>query len=193
VSTPRFDIGDGAQLRRLVEADGAELYGLIEDNRGFLAEWMPWAADQTLERTLNFIRAAEQRAEDDNGFETALVVDGRIAGALGLVRVDGFARATSMGYWLGERYQGRGLMTRGVAALVDHAFGAMGLHRVEIQAAIENRRSRAIPERLGFEQEGVLREAERVRDRYHDLAVYGLLAPAWPGAASALPGPATAS
>ena len=59
---------------------------------------------------------------------------------------------------------------------MDHAFGELGLHRVEIKAAEGNRRSRAIPERLGFEQEGILREAECVDDRYMDLVVYGLLA-----------------
>ena len=59
----------------------------------------------------------------------------------------------------------------------------MGLHRVEIRAAEDNLRSRAIPERLGFEQEGVLREAERVGERYHDLVVYGLMASEWQAAA----------
>jgi ribosomal-protein-serine acetyltransferase len=53
------------------------------------------------------------------------------------------------------------------------------LHRVEIQAAVDNRRSRAIPERLGFREEGVRREAERIGERYNDLAVYAMLASEW--------------
>ena len=85
-------------------------------------------------------------------------------------------RSTSIGYWLDEREQGKGIMTRAVRALVDHALGPWGLHRVEIRAAPENLRSRAIPERLGFEQEGVLKEAERVGDRYLDSVVYGIVA-----------------
>ena len=50
---------------------------------------------------------------------------------------------------------------------------------MEIQAAVDNHRSRAIPERLGFREEGVRREAERVGDRYHDLVLYAILAPEW--------------
>ena len=53
------------------------------------------------------------------------------------------------------------------------------LNRVEIRAAPENRRSRAIPERLGFQREGVLRETERVGDRYLDEVVYGMIASDW--------------
>jgi ribosomal-protein-serine acetyltransferase len=67
-------------------------------------------------------------------------------------------------------------MTETVRALVDHAFGVWELHRIEIAAAVDNARSRAIPQRLGFREEGVRRDAERHGDRYLDLVVYGLLA-----------------
>ena len=53
-----------------------------------------------------------------------------------------------------------------------HAFAVWGLDRVEIRAAVENRRSRAIPERLGFDQERILPEAELVGERSLDLVVY---------------------
>jgi len=172
----RFPLSENSYLRLLEQRDAEELYALVERNRSHLADWMPWAAEQTLEGTTAFIRSAEQRHAAGNGFETVLVVDERIAGAAGFSGIDWVARSTSVGYWLDEAHQGRGLMTRAVKALVDHALGELGLHRVEIRAAAENRRSRAIPERLGFEQEGVLREAERIGDSYQDLIVYGLLA-----------------
>jgi ribosomal-protein-serine acetyltransferase len=172
----RIPISDELHLRSLEEADAEEVYRLVDANRAFLAERMPWAAEQDLERTANFIRAAQQRQAAGDGFETAIVLDGRIAGCAGFPGVDWVARATSIGYWLAEEHQGRGLMTRAVSALIEHAFGEWKLHRVEIRAAATNMRSRAIPERLGFEQEGVLREAELVGGRYQDLVVYGLLA-----------------
>jgi ribosomal-protein-serine acetyltransferase len=174
----RLEVADGAYLRLLEEPDAEELHELVDRNRAYLAEWMPWAADQTLEQTANFIRAALRRHAERNGFEMALVLDERIIGAAGFAGIDWVARATSVGYWLAEEHQGRGLMTRAVKSLVDHAFDELELHRVEIQAAKDNLRSRAIPERLGFQEEGTLREAERVAGRYLDLVVYGLLAPA---------------
>jgi ribosomal-protein-serine acetyltransferase len=75
--------------------------------------------------------------------------------------------------------QGRGTMTAAVRALVDHAFGEWGLHRVVIEAAVDNAPSRAVPERLGFREEGVRRAAERHGERYLDLVVYAMLAVDW--------------
>jgi ribosomal-protein-serine acetyltransferase len=173
----RLEVADSCHLRLLEESDAEELYRLVDANRAYLAEWMPWAAGQTLEQTANFIRGALRRYAERNGFEMGLMLDERMIGAAGFAGIDWVARSTSIGYWLAEEHQGRGVMTRAVQALVDHAFGELELHRVEIQAAEGNRRSRAIPERLGFQLEGILREAECVGGRYLNLAVYGLLAP----------------
>ena len=95
---------------------------------------------------------------------------------IGLHRIDWNNRATSIGYWLGAAHQGRGTMTEAVRALVDHAFGAWGLHRVVIEAATGNARSRAIAERVGFREEGVRRAAERSGDDFLDIVVYAMLA-----------------
>jgi ribosomal-protein-serine acetyltransferase len=166
-------------LRRLEESDADELYRLIEANRTYLAPWMPWAPAQTRDGTLEFIRMARRQEASNDGFQAALIVDGKIAGILGFHSVNWPHRSTTIGYWLDEGHQGRGLMTRAVRTLVDHAFGVWDLHRVEIQAAVDNQRSRAIPERLGFREEGVRREAELIGDRYNDLAVYAILAREW--------------
>jgi ribosomal-protein-serine acetyltransferase len=66
-----------------------------------------------------------------------------------------------------------------VRLLVGHALSVWQLNRVEVRAAVENRRSRAIPERLGFRQEGTLRQAELVDGRYLDSVMYSMLAADW--------------
>jgi ribosomal-protein-serine acetyltransferase len=165
-----------AYLRPFEAADAGELHALIEANRAYLARWLPWASRQTPVDTEQFIRRAQAQLEEDDGFQAAIVCEERIAGAIGYPSVDWDRRQTRIGYWLSEDRQGKGTMTLAVAVLVDHALSAWGLNRVEIRAASENRRSRAIPERLGFHQEGVLREAERVGERSLDTVVYSMLA-----------------
>ncbi len=88
-------------------------------------------------------------------------------------------RSASIGYWLDAAFEGRGIATRCCRAMLDYAFGEMAMHRVEIRCATHNERSCAIPARLGFTREGVLREAEWVHDGYHDLVVWSMLSGEW--------------
>jgi ribosomal-protein-serine acetyltransferase len=176
-----FALSEGVLLRAVEESDAQELHALVDANRDHLARWMPWAAGQTLADTVEFIRRAGEQLVNDDGFQAVVLEDDRIVGTAGFHGVSRSHSSTSLGYWLAESAQGRGTMTRAVCALVDHAFGDWRLHRVEIRAGVENARSRAIPERLGFRREGVLREAERVGDRYVDQVVYAMLAGDWPG------------
>lgn len=101
---------------------------------------------------------------------------------IGYVNLDWGNRSTRVGYWLDERQQGRGTMTAAARLLVDHALTAWRLNRVEIVVATENRRSRAIPERLGFRAEGTLRQYQLVDGRYLDCVSYSMLAADWPAA-----------
>jgi ribosomal-protein-serine acetyltransferase len=99
----------------------------------------------------------------------------------GFNAIDWQNRRTEIGYWLAPPFQGRGVMTKTCRFLVAYAFAELNLNRVEILCAVENLRSRAVPERLGFREEGVLRQAEWVRDHFNDLVVYAMLAEEWDG------------
>jgi ribosomal-protein-serine acetyltransferase len=178
-ATPAFELADGLRLRALEESDAIELHALIEANRAHLARWMPWAAHQTLEDTVSFLRATRRQLADNDGLQSALTSGTAIVGVAGFHGVDWPNRTTSLGYWLAGVAQGRGAMTRAVGALVDHAIGTWELNRVEIRADVENRRSRAIPERLGFALEGTLRQAQRFGEGYRDQVLYAMLAQAW--------------
>jgi ribosomal-protein-serine acetyltransferase len=178
----RLYITDDSYLRLLEEADARELHGLIEANRAYLARWLPWAAGQTFEDTLDFIRGTRSQAKENEGFQTAIATEKGIAGVIGYVSLDWANRSTRVGYWLNEDQRGRGTMTAAVRLLVDHALTVWQLNRVEIIVATGNRRSRAIPERLGFREEGTLRQFQLVNDRYLDCVSYSMLAAEWPKA-----------
>ena len=89
--------------------------------------------------------------------------------------IDPVNRSGEIGYWLRADRGGRGIMTACCRVLVAHGFERLALNRIVIAAATENTKSRAIPERLGFRFEGVLRQPEWLYDRFVDHAVYSLL------------------
>ena len=183
----RFDLPNGAVVRPLEEGDAEQLHSLVAANREYLAEWLPWAAaERTVEMSREFVRVSQQQLAEDNGFQAAIVEDGAVAGVIGFHRVDWLNRATSLGYWIAASSQGRGTVTEAVRALTTYAFETWGLNRVEIRAAIGNTRSAAIPLRLGYVHEGVLRQSERHGESYKDIAVYSMLAADWTAGARAV-------
>lgn len=175
-----YAVDDQTVLRLLERRHAPALYALTNSCRPHLRRWLPWVdATRSVDDTMRFIEHGLEQFAAGDGFHVGVWYRGALAGVAGYHGIDHANEKTSLGYWLGEPYQGRGLMTRACAALVDNAFGTFGLHRVEIRCATENLRSRAIPERLGFELEGTLREVEALYGRRVDHAVYGMLATQW--------------
>ncbi len=175
-----IDLGDGLSLRALDDADAEELFTLIETNRAYLAAWMPFVGQtRGVADSLAFVRAARRQYEDNRGMQLALLQGKQIIGVAGFHAIDWTRKSTSIGYWLAADRQGAGTMTAAVCALLDHAFDGWLLNRVEIRAGVLNTRSRAIPQRLGFREEGVLRSAERIGTRVIDHAVYVMTAREW--------------
>jgi len=168
------------RLQLLAEGHADELFRLIERNRTHLREWLPWV-DATVhpEDTRRFIESTRASFFDRHGLHAGIFYRGVLVGCIGLNQLDWLNRKTSVGYWLGAEYQGQGIMTRSCRGLLNYVFSELGFNRVEIRAAVENRKSRAIPERLGFTQEGILREAEWLYDHYVDHVVYGMLKREW--------------
>lgn len=171
------NIDEDLELRLLEGRHAEELFKLVDQNRKYLREWLPWVdGTKSAADTREFIRKSLEKFARNDGFSAGLFFRGRLAGVIGYHGIDWSNRATAIGYWLGEAFQGRGFMTRACGALVDHAFRDLGLNRVEIRCATENQRSRAIPERVGFREEGVARQAEWLYDHFVDLVIYAKLA-----------------
>ncbi|KGR81908.1 GNAT family N-acetyltransferase [Lysinibacillus odysseyi] len=153
-----------------------ELAELIDSSRSYLREWLPWVDYSTsIEDSEQFIRLSLEQFARNDGFQLAIRYKGKIAGIIGLHAINWSNRSTSIGYWLGEGFQGNGLMTKACEAVVAYCFEELGLHRIEIRAAEGNEKSQAIPQRLGFRKEGCIRESEWLYDHFVDHHVYGLL------------------
>jgi ribosomal-protein-serine acetyltransferase len=156
--------------------DAEELYEAVDRNRLRLQQWLPWVApDYCLADAARFLR--ERVDENESGVAlTMLIRNGsKLCGAIGLHRFDPRHRSSSIGYWIDADSEGQGIVTRACRAIVAEGFAAYGLHRIEIRCATGNLRSAAIPLRLGFHEEGILREAEWLHDRFVDLRVFSQL------------------
>jgi ribosomal-protein-serine acetyltransferase len=162
---------------RLLRAEDADsLYDVTVRNREHLGPWMSWL-DGVIDvsDTYAFLRAAEKEAYEHTAFKAGIWRQGTLIGAIDLHQIDWSNGNARVGYWLDTEHTGHGIMTRAVHLLVEYAFEALDLHRIEIHVATENHRSRRIAERLGFTLEGVLRQVQRLRGQYYDHALYALL------------------
>ncbi|MFI2651867.1 GNAT family N-acetyltransferase [Micromonospora fulviviridis] len=179
-----WPLGDDAVLIPRTAAIAEAHLALVEANYQRLARWFPDAFQEppTLEGVRANLERAGQAWREGSLLPLSIAVPAeggwRLVGWVQLV-IDGPARSGEVGYWLDAGHVGRGLVTRAVTAVLDHAFGPLGLERVGLPTTVDNTRSRSVAERLGFTQEAVLREAAAFPDERRDLVVYGLLAGEW--------------
>lgn len=173
-------LADDLQLDLLEERDAEELYALVDANREHLQRYLPWARIATLESERAFLRSSLERFARGAGFDAGVRVDGVLAGALGVFNVRADVRRAELGYWLGEGFQGKGVMTRAVGGLARVLFQTRGFNRLEIRCQSGNAPSRGVAERLGFRLEGTLRAVHPASDGLvADLEIFGLMRSEW--------------
>ncbi|WP_137743021.1 GNAT family N-acetyltransferase [Robertmurraya siralis] len=173
-------IDEDLSLKLIELRDGERIFELINNSREYLREWLPWL-DTTIkiEDTIEYIKMCLKGFAENKSLSTVILFKGNIVGVTGFNSINWSNNTAYIGYWLGEGYQGNGIMTRVAKALTDYAFTELKLNKVEIRAAVGNKKSRRIPERLAFVNEGCIRRAEWLYDHYVDHVVYGILADEW--------------
>lgn len=173
-------LNDRLQLRSLQLTDANELFALTDANRSYLRRWLPWLDRTTTSAdTRTFIRNTLEQFADTEGVVVAICHDNKIVGIIGYNHIDWANRIGQIGYWLAESHQGQGIMTTACRYFIDYSFATLVLNRIVILCATNNKRSRAIPERLGFTHEGRAREAEWLYDHFVDHEIYALLRRHW--------------
>ena len=173
---PMFVIDGRVALRVLREDDAAELFALTDANRGYLRRWLPWVDLVTSEDdSRSFLATVTAQREEGRGPTFGIMCDDVLVGVVGFLPVDRVNRIGEIGYWLAPHSQGRGVMTQCCRFAVRYGFLTLDLNRIQIAAGTQNRESRAVPERLGFKFEGILRARENLYGNFIDHAMYSLL------------------
>ncbi len=165
----------------LVEPAFAPQYlTIVTREREYLAVWLAWPPHANNEDFfLTFIEQSRTDYKAGKSLTCSIVLNNQVVGNIGFNNISHNLKTVEIGYWLSAQYQGRGIVTKSVAKLIELAFTEMQMHKVQISAAEGNHPSRQIPERLGFQLEGIIRQAENLNGRMVDHAVYGLLRSAW--------------
>ena len=167
-------------LKPLTLDDVAAFYGVLQQNRSHLDEWLRWSGRiQTPADAKAFIQRFELKQEQNDGFHLGIWQDETLMGGVICHFINHESARSEVGYWLSANAVGHGLASRATRTVIDYLFSVMQLHRVKIVCGVDNHRSRAIPERLGFQLEGIKRESEWVSTRFVDHALYAILSYEW--------------
>jgi ribosomal-protein-serine acetyltransferase len=175
-----IQIDQDVRLNLLEPKHALELFRLMDSNRTHLREWLPFVDDyRSVAAATQFITRNREEHNGKTGLVAGIWAEELLAGVVTFDYIDWSNRAVLIGFWLGKSFEGRGIMTRACSALTDLSINELGMNRVEISCAVENRRCRLVPERLGFKPEGISRQKEWLYDHFVDTVSYGMLASEW--------------
>jgi len=171
--------GKRVVLRMPRASDHDAWTALRKESRDFLVPWEPsWSADE-FDRSV--WRQRLRRYDEDYrcGHSTAFLIfdmEQRLLGGITLGGIrHGVSQSAHIGYWMGERHAGQGYMHEAIKLVTGHAFGRLGLHRIEAACIPDNERSIRVLEKAGFSREGLLRSYLRINGAWRDHLLYALL------------------
>ena len=122
------------------------------------------------------IRSLQTHARSGSGLPFAVECDGEFAGQLNVSGIAyGSLSSATLGYWVAERFAGRGVTPTAVALATDHCFFGLGLHRMEICIRPENAPSLRVVQKLGFRYEGLRRRYIHINGDWRDHFCFALL------------------
>jgi ribosomal-protein-serine acetyltransferase len=157
-----------------------QLMELVNTNRLYLREWLNWLDYmKTSEEFQRFVEGAEQRTNEGLEYSGVIVQNDRVIGRMGLYHIDKMNRIAAIGYWVSEETQGKGIITKACEAIIQYGFETLSLNRIEIKCGTGNSKSIAVPKRLGFQREGIIRQGELLNGRFIDLYLYSMLKDEW--------------
>lgn len=169
------------ELKTFTLDEAITLYQLIDKNRIQIGEWLIWV-DKTnsVEDVEKMIQEYAKRREKGEGISFGIWYQTKLIGYISYAHIDKDNRKAGIAYWLDSDYQGRGIVTKSCELLIDYGFNRINLNRMEISCAEGNDKSRAIPERLGFTKERIIKKSELIRGgKLVDNHCYALLKQNW--------------
>lgn len=171
-----YPVDEKIKLKLLEKYHANELYFLIENNRTFLEQWVDCVKDlKSVNDCERFIGKA--LTKHSHGFEVHMGVwsEDILVGCICIINIESATKKAELGYFLGEKYQGRGYITKSLKAVIEDLIENRGIIRIEINVSHENLKSIKIAQKLGFLLEGKKIKGEIINNKYHDVLIHALL------------------
>jgi len=187
-NSPKRSVLRGArlELRPLAEADFLEWQAVRRANHDWLLPWEPLASPQQpdiVEDRLAFANqcSARDRERDmDTGYGFGVFVDHKLVGEMNISSVQrGPFQTGHVGYWIDQRFAGRGYAPEALVLILDFAFEALELHRMQVSIIPRNHASRRVVEKLGLRNEGVALRYLEINGRWEDHVRYAITYEEW--------------
>ena len=165
-------------IRPIRLKDSRALERELAENRGWLRKWEATNPHGPMSFDVrSSIRALQQNARVGLGLPFVIEYDGRLAGQLNVSSIAyGSLSTATIGYWVSEKFAGKGATPTAVALATDYCFYSVGLHRMEICIRPENQPSLRVVEKLGFRYEGLRRRYIHINGDWRDHFCFALVA-----------------
>lgn len=175
-----FSIDNEIILRPYTESDAEQIFAAVKANYEHLRPFLEWVVPEySLEGVREFIQQSQKDSAEKIRQGFGIFYQEKLIGSIGFNKFDWNCKSTEIGYWIAKDFSGKGIITKACKILINYAFDELQMNRIEIRCADANTRSRAIPEKLGFKLEGVLRQALCRHSQIYDDTIYGLLKEDW--------------
>jgi len=180
---------DGDILVRAVEiTDEQALFEAVRESIPEVSPWLGWCHEgYSIDETRDFLRSRADKAQGDEWYSFGVFdrnKGGRFLGGIGLNFINRVHQFGNLGYWVRTSAAGRGVASKAARLVAQFGFEELGLHRIEILAAISNIASQRVAEKIGAVREGVLRKRLLIRGEPHDAVMFSLVRAdllSWPG------------
>ncbi|NEX61447.1 GNAT family N-acetyltransferase [Noviherbaspirillum galbum] len=172
IETPRL------RIRPMTARDLPALVRVNADDQ--VTRYLPFPSWRSMHDAEGWMGSMLRLQEQGNTFCFVVAErDGRVIGNCFLFHLERDNARAEIGYALARAYWGRGYMREAMTAFIDRAFGDLRLRRLEAEIDVRNASSAGLLARLGFHQEGLLRERWNLRGEVSDASLYGLLRGEW--------------
>lgn len=170
-------------LRPFRRRDASAIHEAVLASLHDLQLWLPWASrDYSKSVPQHFVRDSIAAWSEGRAYDFAIRRQGEPDRHIGNVSIWHTSKQNAVaeaGYWVRSDETRKGICTEAMAQLLSIGFEDLDLHRITLRIAVGNRGSERIAEKLGFLQEGILREDVKIGERWVDHSVWGLLSNEW--------------